>query len=138
MVHQLVERKPDKQCYIVFKDNPLFVIISTVVNYWAIIVVILVLYYKIYKITNFFWRRKRDRGIANGNSRPKDGPEVIQMKRLEKTNTGAKTAENIEQCVEDNSSGWEDSQNQQQQVFKRLVYRVQCCLYHRSAFENVL
>ena len=92
LVHQLVERNEnDKQCYILFRDNPLFVIISTVVNYWAIIVVILILYYKIYKITNFFWRRKRERGFVNGTYlKPRSAIEHIPLKNIDKSSVATR------------------------------------------------
>ncbi len=58
--HQLGTRDiPEGRCHVHYQDDPFFTIVSTVINYWAIIAIILVLYYKIYKITKFFWRKKK-------------------------------------------------------------------------------
>ena len=68
-IHQFGARdiEPEK-CYVHYYDDPFFTIVSTVINYWAIIVAILILYYKIYKITKFFWRKKRTRSVPGATS----------------------------------------------------------------------
>merc|ERR1712226_911073 len=59
-VHQFGTRDVEEnQCYVHYYDEPVFTSVTTVINYWAIIAAILILYYKIYKITKFFWRKKK-------------------------------------------------------------------------------
>ncbi|XP_075251062.1 muscarinic acetylcholine receptor M2-like isoform X2 [Convolutriloba macropyga] len=77
-VHQFGSRDvEDEKCYVHYYDEPVFTTVSTVINYWAIIVAILILYYKIYKITKFFWRKKKHRSAAHTPCSPSK-PETVR------------------------------------------------------------
>ena len=67
MIQQFELLGPDRNftenrtCQVHFRSNLIWVFAMTLVNFWAVLVTLTVLYVKIYKVTKFFWSRRSNR-----------------------------------------------------------------------------